>query len=123
MKIYAVALGLVLATACEQADQTPAPPARLPQQICDQARQALDKASQSAGFEYSGAEATVAEAGWRGLSDDQRGAIAQALGVNAACSAPEPARETTVLIRSETGRTLMERTVETSVDLSEILRQ
>lgn len=126
MKSVRFGLGMVLAiglSACQQQEEPAGPVGRLPEQACTQARTALDKASKSAGFEYTGAEATIAESGWRAMNPDQQQALAQALAFNAACQAPEAAAETTILIRNESGLTLMERTIGTTIDLSDVLRE
>jgi hypothetical protein len=117
-------LALTLA-GCGEAEQPPPPiAARLPAQICDQSKEALDKLSGTGSFEYSAdGQATIDEAVWLPMGGGQRDAIAQALAFHAACAAKEPPREVTVLIRNEGGRTLTERVVETAVDIGTALKE
>jgi hypothetical protein len=118
------ALALVL-SACQEAEQ-PAPPAAapLPAQVCNQAREALDKLSATGSFEYSAdGQATLEEAAWLPMGGQHREALAQALAFHAACSAKEPPREQQITIRNEGGRVLTQRVVETAVDITKALQQ
>jgi hypothetical protein len=117
------ALAALALSACQEA-QRPAPPLAepLPAQVCSQAREALEKVSRAGIFEYGAdGQATIEEAVWLPMAPSQREALAQALAFHAACSAKEPPLEQTVTIRSEGGRVLTQRVVETSVDMSRLL--
>ena len=118
------ALAALALTGCGEAEQPPPPTAApLPAQVCNQAREALDKLSRAGAFEYSAdGQATLDEAVWLPMAPGQRDALAQALGFHAACQS-RPSRETSVTIKSETGRVLSQRVVETSADLSTALQE
>lgn len=123
--LASAALAALALSACQQAEQ-PAPPAaaRLPAQVCDQARQGLEEISRGGSFEFnSDGQATIEEAAWLPMGAGQRDALAQALAFHAACAAKEPPREQSITIKNEAGRVLTQRVVETSVDLTKILQQ
>ncbi len=111
-------------SACQQQPaEEPQPAARLPEQVCKQAREGLDKLGGSGAFEYQAeGTATINESAWLAMGDSQRDGLARTLGIHAACSAAEPTRETEVIVRNEFGRVLVQRVIETSTDLSEILQ-
>lgn len=123
LKVSAALAGLVLA-GCQ--GEQPAPPAaaRLPAQVCDQARDALQKLGATGSFEFAAdGQATLEEAAWQPMGEPQRDALVQALAFHAACSAPEPPREQSVTVKNEGGRVLTQRVVETTVDVTKILEQ
>jgi hypothetical protein len=113
--------------ACGQggADQNAlVPVARLPDQLCQQATQGMEQLKQSGGFVSSTpGEATLDEEVWMRMDEGQREQMLKLVAYDAACKAEEPAREQSAVIRSEYGRVLSERVVETSADLSQILKQ
>ena len=118
----ALALGVI--AACQQQPEPPPPPAPLPAAVCEKAREALERISKTGAFEFNAqAEATIDQASWLALSHHDRDQLGQVLAFHAACAAPEPSREQTVIIRSEYGTVLTRRVVETSVDLSQILKE
>jgi hypothetical protein len=118
------ALTALLLASCQGEQPAPSAAARLPAQVCDQARDALDKLSATGSFEYAAdGQATLEEAAWLPMGGEQRDAIAQALAFHAACSAPEPPREQSITIKNEGGRVLSQRVMETSVDVTKILEQ
>ena len=109
-------------TEAQQAEKGPA--IRLPKQVCDQAREGLDKLTESGGFVYAGGgEATLEEAAWLRLDGGARDQLMQLLAYDAACTAKEPPYEWTARVRNEVGRILEERVVETSADPSRILEE
>jgi len=116
------AIGLA---ACGEAPPPPAPKAGpLPPQLCDQARQGLEKMSASGTFEYSSdGQATIEEAVWLPMAPAQRDALAQALAFHTACASAEPARETSVTIKNEGGRVRSQRVVKTTADLMKALEE
>ncbi len=110
----------LLASAChEQPDTAPKMASRLPEQVCRQAKEALEKLRASGGFEQmKPGEAMIPEQAWLDMPPDNRDQMAQLLGYHSACEAEEPTTEQTVRIRSEYGRVMAERIVTTSADLS-----
>jgi hypothetical protein len=122
--IVSAGLSALALAACEEAPPTTGPVARLPAQLCNQARDALEQVSGMGVFEYSKeGEATIEEAAWLPMGGNQRDALAQALAFHAACSAKEPSRERTIIIRNEGGRVLTQRVMETTIDISKLLEQ
>lgn len=122
--ISSAALALLGISACEEAPRPTGPVARLPAQLCSQARDSLEKVSATGIFEYNQeGEATIEEAAWLPMSGGQRDALGQALAFHAACSAKEPTRERTVVIRNEGGRVLTRRVVETTIDITKMLEE
>jgi hypothetical protein len=104
----------------DEAEQK-APVVPLPKQVCTQAREAIDKLSESGGFVYAGnGEGTIEEAAWLQLDPPSREQLEQVLAYDAACSAKEPPAEQTATIRNEGGRVLSQRVIETSADLSRL---
>jgi hypothetical protein len=96
----------------------------LPEKVCNDARQGLEKIGKSGGLEYSDkGEATIGEDAWLRLPENAREQIAQLLAFHAACAAEQPPREQSVVIRSEFGRVLTQRVVETGADLSGLLEE
>ena len=116
---------LLLLSACEVAG----PPAeqrpqgvKLPESVCKKFREGLETLKKQAGIDVDEkGEATVTELGWFGMNPAQRDQFAQLLAFNAACRSGQPSAEQRVLVRSETGVVLMDRIVETKVDMSELL--
>ena len=96
----------------------------LPEKVCNDARDGLEKIAGSGGLEYSDkGEATIGEDSWLRLPENAREQIAQLLAFHAACAAEQPPREQTIVIRSEFGRVLTQRVVETGADLSRLLEE
>ncbi len=122
--ISSAALAALALTACEEAPKPTGPVARLPAELCTQARESLEKISKAGIFEYNQeGEATIEEAAWLPMNGGQRDALGQALAFHAACSAKEPSPERTIIIRNEGGRVLTQRVVETTIDISRALEQ
>lgn len=120
--ILAAAASLALA-ACEQADPAPTRMAvKLPEKVCAQARQAVEKLVARGGFESDGkGGATMMQEAWLNLDPSARDQAAQLLGYDAACRAARPSLEQNVTIRNEYGQVLTRRVVETSVDLNPLM--
>jgi hypothetical protein len=118
-------LGAVLVAACQPEAEAPPPAQRLPAAVCEKAREGLERLSKAGGaFRYDAqGEATIEQANWLALDQYQREGLGQALAIHAACGAEEPPREQTITIRSEYGTVLTQRVVETSVDVSQILKE
>lgn len=103
------------------ADEVKMPPARLPDQLCKQASEGIKTLNESGGFQYAGAgEGTLEEQAWLQMTEPQRDQILNLLAVDAACTSEEPVAEVTARVRSEGGRTLSERLIQTSADLSSL---
>jgi hypothetical protein len=107
----------------------PAPPPmqatgsdRLPPQFCKKVREGLEKSSGPGGAEFSETgEGTVMEAAWQTMDSSQRDALARALAYHAACARGGGASEQEVIIRSDSGNVLMRRTIDTRVDMGEMM--
>ena len=123
--LASAALASLALGACQEGQQpAPTATARLPAQICDQARQGLEEISRTGSFEFTAdGQATLEEAVWLPMGGQQRDALTQALALHAACSAKEPPREQQVTIKNEGGRVLTQRVVETAVDITKALQQ
>jgi hypothetical protein len=121
----AVATAAMLGLAgCNEAPPPPPPAQPLPEKLCQQAREGLDKVSSAGIFEYTAdGQATIEESAWLPMAAAQRDAIGQALAFHAACSTEPPPRESTVTIRNEGGRVLTQRVVETTADISSLLEE
>lgn len=120
------ALLLALLAGCDRQPAGQLPDTRvmapLPAKVCSQARDALAKLKGKPGIEISGpAEATVEDQIWLQLGAPGRDQLAQLLAYDAACASSNAPREQQVTIRSQFGTVLMQRIVETGVDLSQIL--
>jgi hypothetical protein len=113
---------LAALTACDgqnAAEEPKLPVARLPAQTCNQARDGLEKLKESGGLTYTGqGEATLDEEAWMRLDEGGREQLVQLVAYDAACKAPVPPAEQNATVRSEAGRVLSQRVVETSADLS-----
>ncbi len=106
------------------ADQSAAAPiARLPDKLCKQVAEGMAQLKQSGGFVSNmPGEASLDEEVWMRMDEPQREQMLNLVAYDAACKAEEPAREQSAVIRSEYGRVLSERVVETSADLSQFLK-
>ena len=114
----------IAVSACSEAPPTPKTTVRLPEEVCKQAREGLDKLAAGSGFEVVKAgEAVIAEQAWLDLPPDTRNQLAQLIGYDAACRASEASSEQTVVIRNEMGRVITERIVPTSADFSNLLKE
>lgn len=124
MRTMLIGLILLLA-ACD----APAPPTAmaagpLPKQVCKKVSDGLTQMSATAMFEYNSAgEATMAEEVWLPMSPPQRDQLAQLLAFHAACQQENAPAEQKVVIRSETGRPLLDRVVETQADISSLIAE
>ena len=109
---------------CYEAPPTPKTTVRLPEEVCKQAREGLEKLAQGSAFELiKPGEAMIPDQAWLELSPDSRNQLAQLVGYDAACRASEPSAEQTVVIRSEMGRLITQRIVPTRADLSTLLKE
>lgn len=116
------ALLCLVLSACFEAPTAQRKAARLPDQVCKQARQAIEKLGEGAFQLTKPGEAVMPDQAWLELPPEARDQLAQLIGYDAACRASEPSLEQTVVIRSEVGRVITERTVETNPDLSTLLK-
>ena len=122
LSTIAGATALLLA-GCYEAPPTPKTTARLPEEVCKQAREGLEKLSEGSPFELlKPGEAMMPDQAWLELVPEARNQLAQLIGYDAACRASEASAEQTVVIRSETGRLITQRVVPTSADLSTLLK-
>ena len=115
------------AAACDSkygAEQPILPVARLPAQVCGQARDGLEKLRETGGFTYTGqGEASLDEESWLRLDERAREELVKLVAYDAACKAPTPPAEQDATVRNEVGRVLMQRVVETSADLSTLAQE
>jgi hypothetical protein len=115
---------LLLAASCHQAPPPPQPLAGpVPKQICAEVKKALDAMSSQGGMDYKDdGQATIEQAAWLQISEDQRDAVAHALGFHASCAAGVQKEDQEISVRSEAGIVLMRRIVDTRVDPMTLLR-
>jgi len=129
MKIRHLSALFLLASlgACDgqtAAEEPELPVARLPAQTCNQARDGLEKLKESGGLTYNGqGEATLDEEAWMRLDQRARDQLVQLVAYDAACKAAVPPAEQSATVRNESGRVLSQRVVETSADLSGLVRE
>ena len=115
---------LALAAACEPA---PAPRQRaegapLPPELCQKVRDGLEKSSAPGAAEFrETGEAVIAEAAWRGMTPEYRDQLARTIAFHAVCARGGGASEQEVVVRSEAGIVLMRRTIDTQLDMGEML--
>lgn len=115
---------LVLLAACEPA---PAPTGRaegapLPPELCKKVREGLAKNASPGAAEFTDkGEATIAETAWGGMSPENRDQFARTLAYHAACARGGGGSEQEVVVRSDTGLVLMRRTIDTQLDMGEML--
>ena len=108
---------------CYEEPPAPKTTLRLPEEVCKQAREGLEKLAEGSQFELiKPGEAMMPDQAWLELAPEARNQLAQLIGYDAACRASEPSAEQTVIIRSEVGRLITERIVSTSADLSKLLQ-
>lgn len=116
------ALLCLVLSACFDVPSTPKKAMRLPDQVCSQVREAIEKLDEGTFQLTKPGEAVMPDQAWLELPPEARNQLAQLIGYDAACRASEPSLEQTVVIRSEVGRVITERTVETNPDLSTLLK-
>ena len=116
------ALLCLVLSACFEAPTAQKKAMRMPDQVCKQVRDAIEKLGDGAFQLTKPGEAVMPDQAWLELQPEARDQLAQLIGYDAACHASEPSLEHTVVIRSEVGRVITERTVETSPDLSTLLK-
>lgn len=121
-----LAAAALLAAACEK-QPDPADfavkPQKPPPEVCAKTAEAIEKLGAEAGLETDGkGGAIVMEQAWLELGGT-RDQLVQLVGFDAACRAAEPSREQNVVVRSEYGRVMAEQVVETSADLSALVRE
>jgi hypothetical protein len=97
--------------------RTPPPPP----QLCDQARQALQKLGAGMVYDDQG-QATIPRDAWMGMAA-QRDALTRTLGIHAACVHPDGKPERQVVIHDESGLVLTEAIVPVAVDLGALDQQ
>ena len=125
MRGAALALALAALAACDE----PAVPvgdsaafAPPPAQVCKEAEEGLAQLRDTAALDISKLpEATVEQGLWLRMGPDGREQFARLLAYGAACAADDPPPEQQVLIRNEFGAVLMDRIVQTGVDMSAAL--
>jgi hypothetical protein len=127
ISLFSLLLLLPAVAACDSqygAEEPKLAPARLPAQVCTQARDGLEKLKESGGFTYTGqGEATLDEEAWLRLDERARNELVKLVAYDAACKAPTPRAEQDAIVRNELGRVLMQQVVETSADLSGIAQE
>ena len=129
MKIrhFSPLLLLALLAACDgqnAVEEPKLPVARLPAQTCNQAQAGLEKLKESGGLTYNGqGEATLDEESWMRLDERAREQLVELVAYDAACKAAVPPAEQSATVRNEAGRVLSQRVVETSADLSGLIKE
>lgn len=116
---------LLILAACGDAPPPPeAPLLPVPPEACAKVKEALDTLQGQGALVYTDkGEATIDQQAWLAMGEAAREQFAKALGFHAACSQPTPTAEQTVIVRSETGTTLMQRIIETQTDIGQLLRE
>lgn len=109
-------------TAC---DASPPPPVaqaeRLPDEVCRQAKEALDKSvAQGAVVLNSPTDAVVPREAWFAISPQARDALQTAMALAAVC-AGAPRLEQAVTVHSDEGEVMSRKTVKTSYSTAEAL--
>lgn len=121
-----IAIAAVLAAGCGDQpgggfseEKAYAPP---PRQVCDKARGGIEQLRGRPGIELGApGEAIIEDAIWLEMGETGRDQFAQLLAYGLSCSLKDPPREQQVTIRSPEGRVLMQRLVQTGIDLSDAL--
>lgn len=119
----AIALTAFLLTGCGDApagslpeEKAYAPP---PRQVCAKTGEAIAQLKGRRGIELGApGEAIVEEAVWLGMGEAGRDQFAQLLAHGVACGQKDPPSEQQVTVRSPYGAVLMQRVVQTGIDLS-----
>lgn len=124
MRLFVICVFLAAAS-CHDA---PAPPQRIegpiPRKLCTEVKGALDSIAAQGGFDYKdNGEATIEQAAWLGMGEDQRDSVAHALGFHASCAAGRQNEAQEIAIRNDVGLVLMRRLVDTRVDPMTLLQQ
>jgi hypothetical protein len=116
---------LLMLAACDGAPPPPeAPLVPVPPEACAKVKEALDTLQGHGALVYTDkGEATIDQQAWLTMGERAREQFAQALGFHAACSHPTPTAEQNIIVRSETGATLMERIIETQTDIGQLLKE
>ena len=115
---------LAILAACEPA---PAPTktaegAALPPELCKKVREGLEKNSAPGAAEFTEkGEATIAEPAWGAMSPQNRDQLARTIAFHAVCARGGGASEQEVVVRSDTGIVLMRRTIDTQLDMGEMM--
>lgn len=96
--------------------------APIPAELCRQAGDGLRKLAADGALVYDGkGNATMEEQAWLQLPSATRDQLARLLGFQAACASKQPPTEQEVSIRNEYGRIMLRQTVQTRIDVSDIL--
>jgi hypothetical protein len=118
-----IGASLVLAGCFEQPEMPKPVASRLPEQVCNQVKDALAKLDESGAVQRTKpAEITIEEQAWLQMPASSRDQITKLIGFDAACRAAEPVMEQTVTVRSEYGRVMAQPIITTSADLSTLLQ-
>jgi hypothetical protein len=115
---------LALLVACEPAPAPtgPAEGAPLPPELCRKVREGLAKNTSPGATEFTETgEATIAEAAWAAMSPPNRDQLARTIAFHAVCARGGGASEQEVVVRSDTGIVLMRRTIDTQLDMGEMM--
>ena len=115
---------LALLAACEPAPAPmgPAEGAPLPPELCKKVREGLEKNSAPGAAEFTDkGEATIAEPAWGAMSPQNRDQLARTIAFHAVCARGGGASEQEVVVRSDTGIVLMRRTIDTQLDMGEMM--
>jgi hypothetical protein len=123
IKMGSIALAAMLAGCDQEPELTvnAAGPMKPPEQVCAQARQAMEKLESEAGLQSDGkGGATIMEEAWLRLDPRAKEQMIELVGYDSACRASQPSREQNVTIRSEYGRPMVQQVVETGTDFSRL---
>jgi hypothetical protein len=109
---------LAMIAACHQAPPPPqVPDTPIPEQICTDVKKSLDTLQKQGGFEFTDkGEATVEQAAWLAMSDDEKDSVVRALAFRNGCTSGRQAKDQEVTIRNEEGMVLTHRFISTKVD-------
>jgi hypothetical protein len=95
-----------------------------PAELCAEINKSRKDLDAQPGIEYTEkGEATVEEDAWIAMSPENHADLARSLAFIAACASGKQSEAQPVRIRNETGRTLLETTVPTRVDLRSMLKK
>ena len=115
---------LALLAACEPppAPTGPAEGAPLPPELCKRVREGLEKTSSPLAADFTDkGEAIMDETAWGAMSPQNRDQLARTIAYHAVCARGGGASEQEVVVRSNTGIVLMRRTIDTQLDMGEMM--
>jgi hypothetical protein len=111
--------------ACWEQPEMPKPVAsRLPDKVCKQVREGLEKAESSGALQQmKPGEVVMEEQAWLQMTQSTRDQVTKLVAFDAACRASEPPMEQTAIVRNEYGRVMAQPIIATSADLSTLLAE